>query len=625
MLVLASAVWLLAGTVLGLNGTSTIWQNVRKDGRCGSSFPGPYGGPADCDPTVVGKECCSADGYCSNQCSCATCVDYRPYLDNPTFRDAQCLQQGSILKPATCNGAVWRRYPNTAPTSVDPILKVITRVTVDVCKARCEATKGCNGAVWTPPLCTLTTISQSNQIGRAAIGTSVFVFGRPINGGWSGWGGCMGAYGTGYQYRSCTYPRPQNGGANCQGPSGRVCVLPYRVPYCPYRRPGYRPRTRILLPLYASPDTDPTLGICTSPAWVYAARGCNLVTAIVNTDNGPGVPNSVRQRQMQTCMRMLTAHGVTIIGYVYTKRTIYNPSNGTWTQIGFRDIQLVQRDVNEWRRMAWGIGGFRGIFVDEVSNMWQVQSMEWRANHQQFYFNVINYIRYRLGRGALVAINPGGIPPISFTVPSSALPYPADITVVSETLYSEWNPPLGCLSTLWSKKNGAYPPGPYCGYVPREDGVDTFIQLARTGRLRSALASLVIRAPNIQTAGIAVLQAQRERNTYIYVTNRDLLMDPWANLSVYWYLFIQYLYSFPSARLGKPDGGSRVNVDDGNFNLTWNGGENVSGGHGDRFNHGIDRWADGRKKHGSPSFGSLKQAGNLKNSKGRTIIVGKRR
>lgn len=45
----------------------------------------------------------------------------------------------------------------------------------------------------------------------------------PINGGWSGWSSCSVSCGGGTQTRTCTNPAPANGGATCSGSSSQSC------------------------------------------------------------------------------------------------------------------------------------------------------------------------------------------------------------------------------------------------------------------------------------------------------------------------------------------------------------------------------------------------------------------
>ncbi len=45
----------------------------------------------------------------------------------------------------------------------------------------------------------------------------------PVDGGWSGWSACSAPCGGGFQTRTCTFPPPSNGGANCAGPSSQAC------------------------------------------------------------------------------------------------------------------------------------------------------------------------------------------------------------------------------------------------------------------------------------------------------------------------------------------------------------------------------------------------------------------
>ncbi len=51
---------------------------------------------------------------------------------------------------------------------------------------------------------------------------------EPIDGGWSEWSECFpdeGSCGLGMQYRTCTNPEPQNGGAPCEGDDAMSCEV----------------------------------------------------------------------------------------------------------------------------------------------------------------------------------------------------------------------------------------------------------------------------------------------------------------------------------------------------------------------------------------------------------------
>ena len=46
-----------------------------------------------------------------------------------------------------------------------------------------------------------------------------------VHGGWSSWGTCSKACGTGFQERTCTNPAPANGGSKCSGQSRQNCNI----------------------------------------------------------------------------------------------------------------------------------------------------------------------------------------------------------------------------------------------------------------------------------------------------------------------------------------------------------------------------------------------------------------
>ncbi|XP_070538870.1 extracellular serine proteinase-like isoform X3 [Ptychodera flava] len=58
------------------------YKTWRDDLRCGAGYLNKYNEPAECDP-YSDNPCCGADNFCGSQpddCTCATCADYRPDL-----------------------------------------------------------------------------------------------------------------------------------------------------------------------------------------------------------------------------------------------------------------------------------------------------------------------------------------------------------------------------------------------------------------------------------------------------------------------------------------------------------------------------------------------------------------
>ena len=62
---------------------------------------------------------------------------------------------------------------------------------------------------------------DSNHCGGTCSATAACA--APVNGGWSGWGGCSVSCGGGTQTRSCNNPTPANGGATCSQSSSQSC------------------------------------------------------------------------------------------------------------------------------------------------------------------------------------------------------------------------------------------------------------------------------------------------------------------------------------------------------------------------------------------------------------------
>ncbi len=118
---------------------------------------------------------------------------------------------------------------------------------------------------------------------------------------------------------------------------------------------------------------------------------------IVNPNNGVF---SHEQYNFARMIDLFHAHGIEVLGYVYTK-------------YGARDLTKVHRDIRNWERFykKWGV---EGIFLDEV---------DCNASKLGYYTKVIQWVRKYFQK---VVLNPGA----PCLAPLSSL---ADIVVVNES------------------------------------------------------------------------------------------------------------------------------------------------------------------------------------------------
>jgi hypothetical protein len=230
----------------------------------------------------------------------------------------------------------------------------------------------------------------------------------------------------------------------------------------------------------------------------------------------------------EVCFNMLRTGGNTVIGYVKTKNAT-ETSAGVWEQSGFRSLSDIESDLRLWNKEFV----VDGIFLDEVSNIWQVTENAAWGNHVAFYMKIFALID-EINANWTIVINPGSPFPIDFfSTPRNALNRTADIALVYESSSASWDPTqhgVGstCLDGLWSTAQGSYSPGPWCPYVPVWDGIDsivagfedgTFAAYDKYGAVALYGANSSLAADSAGGVGSIVAQAVRWNMTYIYVTD----------------------------------------------------------------------------------------------------------
>eukprot|EP00124_Ichthyophonus_hoferi_P005706 Ihof_evm2s909 gene=Ihof_evmTU2s909 len=203
-------------------------------------------------------------------------------------------------------------------------------------------------------------------------------------------------------------------------------------PKCIYKHDGPPTKLpRIMYPLYYDlPQYNNVTGACTDEFIKNLSKGCKSILAVVNPGSGPAPVNSKGYNGYQACTRLLDKNGVQMIGYVKTKVAHVLPS-GIWKYTGVRNISDIKRDVDSWYDHFGDIPHFKGIFVDETSNYYQIVHNAFRVNNTAIYQEIITYIKQKW-KNSLVVLNPGSFTSTKLLTPAPGFPEPADISIPYE-------------------------------------------------------------------------------------------------------------------------------------------------------------------------------------------------
>eukprot|EP00124_Ichthyophonus_hoferi_P006212 Ihof_evm1s1314 gene=Ihof_evmTU1s1314 len=233
-------------------------------------------------------------------------------------------------------------------------------------------------------------------------------------------------------------------------------------PECIYRHdaaPAELPS--IMYPLYYSdPHYDSTTGVCTDTYIKNLSKGCKSILAVVNPGSGPAIFNSGAYHGYQACTRLLGKNGVQMVGYVKTK-VAHKLADGVWRYDGVRDMPSIKKDIDQWYDHFRDVPNFKGIFVDETSNYYEIFHGLYNVNHIEIYQE-------------LLAAAPG-------------FPEPADISIPWEDYAWRWKPEgNNCTIAQSVKTQGNWGIGPWCKYVPKLDHVEEFKKGVTNGTFKAA-------------------------------------------------------------------------------------------------------------------------------------------
>ena len=317
-----------------------------------------------------------------------------------------------------------------------------------------------------------------------------------------------------------------------------MCLASASVPTLSNLPPPPGPPTKLLVPAYWFPGPSSP---CSHPDYLRLAQGGQKVAAIVNPWNGPVSPDpssglySAAFPSYHACFQTLFEAGNEVYGYVKTKEAT-ETSPGVWLQTGLRNMVDIENDIRMWAQNF----NLTGIFLDEVSNLWQVtEAVSW-GDHVAFYQGIFNMVR-TVKAGWRIVINPGSAFPHVFF--SAAAPTPtADLAVVYEGSADRWDPTSisggasSCPELLWTQAKGTFGPGPWCPLVPGWDGADSLIQAIsnRTFGADKAAAALVYGGDGFTSSPATVVALGKSWGlSYVYLTDQSQA-EPWKVLPSNW-------------------------------------------------------------------------------------------
>eukprot|EP00124_Ichthyophonus_hoferi_P004447 Ihof_evm4s490 gene=Ihof_evmTU4s490 len=211
-------------------------------------------------------------------------------------------------------------------------------------------------------------------------------------------------------------------------------------PECIYRHPGPPNKVpSIMYPLYYSdPHYDNITYACTDDYIKAISKGCSSILAVINPGDGPAAVGSKAYNGYQACTRLMGKNGVQMVGYVKTK-VAHKQDDGIWVYDGVREMGMIKRDIDHWYDHFRGIPHFKGIFVDETSNYYEVTTNAYGIDNLAMYREIITYIKTKW-KGSTVVLNPGSFTSTLLLTADLDFPYPADISIPWEDFSSHWRP-----------------------------------------------------------------------------------------------------------------------------------------------------------------------------------------
>eukprot|EP00124_Ichthyophonus_hoferi_P002138 Ihof_evm9s134 gene=Ihof_evmTU9s134 len=293
----------------------------------------------------------------------------------------------------------------------------------------------------------------------------------------------------------------------------------------------------IMIPMNTMGDIDDK-GMCNDTMFLEVAKGCKAVTALINGFPGPYVPPE-KVNGFKICIAMLADHNVDIYGYVATKIGGTDHKTDLWVAEGMRPMVNVEEDMNKWLEITNEISGFKGFFLDNVSNYRGIMTDNFGIDQVEWYRRLVN-IGKRVMKNAKIILNPGGFTDVQLlnSDPNANYTVPAEYVVGFYNYANMWSPSDNdCLALLWDKSHGSYGPGPWCPIVPKLDGATPFINEVELRDFKTI--ALVHSAP--ENFIHQYLTAAENGFQYFYATDAKWNENPWSRVPTFWATYLEIL------------------------------------------------------------------------------------